>query len=780
MNELPPMDEGLPVSEGSPSTAAPEDPARRVLFSDFPLAQDVLDCLDGMGITEPTPIQEKVTQPILNGRDVIGKAETGTGKTIGFGAPLIGKIDTSRVAIQGLILTPTRELALQVSQVIEQLGARRGLKVALVVGGVHASEQIKQIRRGCQVVVGTPGRILDFLKDRIMSLVWTETLVIDEADRMFDMGFIDDIHRIIGHLPETRQTLLFSATIPPGIQGLMKKYMKDPETYSTSSGLSTVSEIQQSYREVEFRAKFDELRRIIDNHPDETIIIFTNTRRQAIDLDRMLWGHNYPARALHGNHDQETRFKVLESFRQNETRILVATDVASRGLDVEDVNLVVNFEVPIDVESYVHRIGRTGRASKTGEAITLVAGKEMTTWRRILKSPNFEIQKGRRASPGTPRDVTESTSSKSSSSASSGPSSSSSSRSSRRSSSSSSSPSSPSPRPGAPARSGGGERSSEGGDDDKRRRRRRRRRGGERSVEQSGGPRSQEPEAPKDSAGGEQSGGPSGQEREAPKDSAGGERSSTGRSDSRSDDRQSGRDRAQRDRGRRKKTSADSSSDRSSDRTPDRTPSRSRSSQSGGSSHPGRPKTEASSGVDLFDVSMKDFLDVSRPIEEFKTQPENESTSGTGFQSSFADDDETKRRAAARSDGGGQSGSGRSDSGRAGSSRSDSARSGSDRGSAEASGTTDSAGGADSGKGGSGASKKRRRRRRKPDGGSGPRGGEGATASTSSPASGEKSDTDSDGRPRRRRRRRRRGGGTGESKSGGGGESGGGAGSSGT
>ncbi|MCH2375995.1 MAG: DEAD/DEAH box helicase, partial [Planctomycetes bacterium] len=368
MNELPQTDEGLPGSEGSPSTAAPVDPESSVRFNDFPLAQDVLDSLEDMGISTPTPIQAKVTQPILDGKDVIGKAETGTGKTIGFGAPMVGKIDTSRVAIQGLILTPTRELAQQVAQVIEQLGAQRGLRVALVVGGVHASEQVIQIRQGCQVVVGTPGRILDFLKDRIMSLVWAETLVIDEADRMFDMGFIDDIHKIIGHLPEARQTLLFSATIPPGIKSLMKKYMNKPETYSTSSGLSTVTEIQQSYREVDFRGKFDELRRIIDKHPDETIIVFTNTRRQAIDLDRMLWGYNYPARALHGNHDQETRFKVLESFRQNETRILVATDVASRGLDVEDVNLVVNFEVPIDVESYVHRIGRTGRAGRHGVA----------------------------------------------------------------------------------------------------------------------------------------------------------------------------------------------------------------------------------------------------------------------------------------------------------------------------------------------------------------------------------------------------------------------------
>ena len=559
MNELPQTDEGLPGSEGSPSTAAPVDPESSVRFNDFPLAQDVLDSLEDMGISTPTPIQAKVTQPILDGKDVIGKAETGTGKTIGFGAPMVGKIDTSRVAIQGLILTPTRELAQQVAQVIEQLGAQRGLRVALVVGGVHASEQVIQIRQGCQVVVGTPGRILDFLKDRIMSLVWAETLVIDEADRMFDMGFIDDIHKIIGHLPEARQTLLFSATIPPGIKSLMKKYMNKPETYSTSSGLSTVTEIQQSYREVDFRGKFDELRRIIDKHPDETIIVFTNTRRQAIDLDRMLWGYNYPARALHGNHDQETRFKVLESFRQNETRILVATDVASRGLDVEDVNLVVNFEVPIDVESYVHRIGRTGRASKTGEAITLVAGKEMTTWRRILKSTNFEIQKGKRTSRGSRRDVKVSASSSSSSSS--------------------------SPAPETSGR-GGGERSSEGGDDPKRRRRRRRRRGGGRDGEQRGEQRTEQRGEQRTEQRGEQrneqrgSGGGGGGGRER------GERSKESGGESRSES-QSGNGRGGgRERGRRRKKSSDASSEGSSSRG------RSRSGGGGSSSRGGRTRSE--------------------------------------------------------------------------------------------------------------------------------------------------------------------------------------------
>ena len=560
MNELSQTDRGL-LNTAEP--AAKSEAETKVRFSDFDLAADVLECLEDLGITVPTPIQEKVTNPILNGKDVIGKAETGTGKTIGFGAPLVGKIDTSRVAVQALVMTPTRELAQQVAQVLEQLGAKRKLKVALVVGGVHASEQVIQIRGGCQVVVGTPGRVLDFLKERILSLVWTENLVIDEADRMFDMGFIDDIQKIIGHLPESRQTLLFSATIPPGIQHLMKRHMNDPETYSTSTGLSTVTEIQQSYREVDFRRKFDELRKIIDKHPNDTIIVFCNTRRQAIDLDRMLWGYNYPARALHGNHDQEVRFKVLESFRQKEIRILVATDVASRGLDVEDVNLVINFEVPIDVESYVHRIGRTGRASKSGEAITLVAGKEMTTWRRILKSTQFEIKKDRRDGRGVGRG---------------GPR--------VRTSASTGTESSDSPAPpnsSEPSSRSGETRDSNEGDAHKKRRRRRRRggRGGEGGSSESG-PRTKSPSSDESTESTSQRSG------ENQRRSGGGSRD--------------GRDRSDRSRGRRGRSSSESSS-------------RSR----GSSGQSSQRQAETTPDVDLFDVSMKDFLDVSRPIEDFKT-----------------------------------------------------------------------------------------------------------------------------------------------------------------
>jgi superfamily II DNA/RNA helicase len=362
-------------------------------FSDFGLAPDVIEALSRLGIERPTPIQEGCIPHIIEGKDVVGKAETGTGKTIGFGAPIVSRIDTNRVAVQALVLTPTRELAQQVAGVLEQMGAGKNLGVALVVGGVHASGQVLKLRSGSQIVVGTPGRVLDFLGDRTMSLVWCEVVVLDEADRMLDMGFIDDVSKILDKTPEERQTLLFSATIPPEIKTLLHKYMKDPVMVSTSSGLTTVPEIKQTYIEAEFRDKFRALQKVLDSLGEQTAIIFCNTRRQAIDLDRMLWGHGYSAGALHGEQEQEARFKTLETFRRGDVKVLVATDVASRGLDIEDVGCVINYEIPDEPEAYVHRIGRTGRAQKSGMAVSIVSGKEWGNWQRIVRQTGFAIER---------------------------------------------------------------------------------------------------------------------------------------------------------------------------------------------------------------------------------------------------------------------------------------------------------------------------------------------------------------------------------------------------
>ncbi len=353
-------------------------------FSEFGLSEDVLTAIADMGIHSPTAIQDLCIGPILEKRDVVGKAETGTGKTLGFAAPLVDRIDTQRVATQALVLTPTRELAQQVAQVVEALGASRGLGVVLLVGGVHASEQLMKLRSGSQVVVGTPGRVLDFLRERLLSLVWCELVVLDEADRMLDMGFIDDVSSILQATPSERQTLLFSATIPNEIKGLLKKYMRDPVMLSTSEGSTAAGEIVQQYIETSSRDKFKELCKVLDDHPDGQAIIFCNTRRQTIDLDRMLWGHGYSAGALHGDQEQDVRFKVLDSFRSKDVRVLVCTDVASRGLDIEKVGMVINYEIPDDQDSYVHRIGRTGRARNAGLAISLVGSREMQSWEKIM------------------------------------------------------------------------------------------------------------------------------------------------------------------------------------------------------------------------------------------------------------------------------------------------------------------------------------------------------------------------------------------------------------
>ena len=370
-------------------------------FDGFDLPDDVVSSLKEMGISHCTPIQEKVIEPILAGGDIIGKAETGTGKTIGFGAPLVARIDTQRVAVQGIVLTPTRELAQQVAEVVEAIGKGRELRVVLLVGGVHASGQIAKLRKGSQLVVGTPGRVLDLLKERILSLGWCENVVLDEADRMLDMGFIDEVGAILDKIPPERQTLLFSATIPDGMKKLLGRYMKDPKTFSTSRGLATVPDITQGYRSLSPHQKLNALRRILDGHPDDTAIIFCNTKRQVIDLDRMLWGNGYSAGCLHGDQTQDLRFTIMDKFRSGDIKVLVATDVASRGLDIESVSRVINYDVPEESESYVHRIGRTGRANKTGIAITFVTPKDRRYWEQVLKDTRFKIsnlarEKGRR------------------------------------------------------------------------------------------------------------------------------------------------------------------------------------------------------------------------------------------------------------------------------------------------------------------------------------------------------------------------------------------------
>ena len=361
-------------------------------FRDLGLSEMLLAAIDALGFVEPTPIQREAIPPILEGKDLIGKAETGTGKTLAFCAPMYHHLDAGRVAVQALVLCPTRELAQQVEESARQLGETGGFRSALLVGGVHQSQQILALREGAQVVVGTPGRILDFLREGTLSLGWAHYVVLDEADRMLDVGFIDDVSAILDRTPKERQMLLFSATVPPRLQRLTWRFMNQPVTVSTTPGLATVPEIRQLMLRSHPRDKEGFVLDILDRHPLDTCIIFCNTRRAVIDLDRTLWGLGYAAGSLHGDIDQDKRFRVLEAFKNREILTLVATDVAGRGLDIEDVTRIVNYDVPEEVETYVHRIGRTGRAGDEGESITFVSREDQDYWRRIVRSTGFDIE----------------------------------------------------------------------------------------------------------------------------------------------------------------------------------------------------------------------------------------------------------------------------------------------------------------------------------------------------------------------------------------------------
>ncbi|MGE3164500.1 MAG: DEAD/DEAH box helicase [Planctomycetota bacterium] len=390
------------VSE-DPDTA-PDTRAHGTKFGELGLNPDVLAAIEqDLGFDKPTPIQQEAIPILAKGRDLIGKAETGTGKTLAFCAPLLGDLDPSRGAVQGLVLCPTRELAQQVDECAAVLGKRRGLKTALLVGGVHQSEQILRLRGGAQVVVATPGRVLDFLRDGRLRLGNVSFVVLDEADRMLDMGFIDDVSEILRATPPERQTAMFSATVPPRLENLTKRFMRNPLTVSTVQGLATVPEIRQRYVELHSGDKEGFILDLLDDHPQDTCIIFCNTRRDVIELDRILWGLGYDAGSLHGEHEQERRFKVLEAFKAKQIKTLVATDVAARGLDIDEVTRVVNFDVPDEVETYVHRIGRTGRAGGAGESITLVSGAEREIWDRIRRSTKFEVEAVTGWAPSRPR-----------------------------------------------------------------------------------------------------------------------------------------------------------------------------------------------------------------------------------------------------------------------------------------------------------------------------------------------------------------------------------------
>ncbi len=345
-----------------------------MIFSDLGLSPEILDAVANAGYQTPTPIQEKAIPIILQGRDVLGCAQTGTGKTAAFTLPMIEILASGRAKARmprSLILTPTRELATQISENFEMYGQNHKLSMALLIGGVSFDEQFRKLDRGVDVLVATPGRLLDhFGRGRVM-LHGVKVLVIDESDRMLDMGFMPDVERIVGLLPPIRQTLFFSATMPREIRRLADAFLSNPKEITVDPPTSTAENVVQALAVVAERDKVNALRRLIDGKNVKNALIFCNRKKDVDVLARSLKSHGYEAAALHGDMIQSLRTSTLEGFKQGRIRLLVATDVAGRGIDIEDLSHVFNFDVPFNPEDYIHRVGRTGRAGKVGHAFTI-------------------------------------------------------------------------------------------------------------------------------------------------------------------------------------------------------------------------------------------------------------------------------------------------------------------------------------------------------------------------------------------------------------------------
>ncbi|MEO4054918.1 DEAD/DEAH box helicase [Solibacillus sp. CAU 1738] len=346
-------------------------------FSELNISESTLRSVKRMGFEEATPIQEGTIKFAMDGRDVLGQAQTGTGKTAAFGIPLIEKIDPKNPNIQALVIAPTRELAIQVSEELYKIGYDKRVKLLSVYGGQEIGRQIRALKNKPQIIVGTPGRIIDHINRRTLKLEDVQTLVLDEADEMLNMGFIDDINSILENVPADRQTLLFSATMPPAIRKIAETFMNDPEIVKIKAKELTMENIEQFFVKAQEREKFDVLSRIINVQKPELAIIFGRTKRRVDELSQALSLRGFNAEGIHGDLSQAKRISVLRQFKEGKIDILIATDVAARGLDISGVTHVYNFDIPQDPESYVHRIGRTGRAGKSGLAVTFVTPREM-------------------------------------------------------------------------------------------------------------------------------------------------------------------------------------------------------------------------------------------------------------------------------------------------------------------------------------------------------------------------------------------------------------------
>ena len=355
-------------------------------FEDLGLCPEIMKAVKNMGFEEASPIQAKAIPAMLEGKDIIGQAQTGTGKTAAFGIPLLEKIDPKNKKLQAIVLCPTRELAIQVAEEIRNLAKyMHAIKVLPIYGGQEIVKQIRSLKSGTQLIIGTPGRVMDHMRRKTVKMENIHTVVLDEADEMLNMGFREDIETILEGVPEERQTVLFSATMPKPILDITKRFQKNAELIKVTKKELTVPNIEQFYYEVKPKNKEEVLSRLLDIYNPKLSVIFCNTKKQVDLLVNGLLGRGYFAAGLHGYMKQAQRDRVMEGFRKGKTEILVATDVAARGIDVEEVEAVFNYDLPQDDEYYVHRIGRTGRAGRVGRSFSFVTGKEVYKLKEIQR-----------------------------------------------------------------------------------------------------------------------------------------------------------------------------------------------------------------------------------------------------------------------------------------------------------------------------------------------------------------------------------------------------------
>jgi ATP-dependent RNA helicase DeaD len=363
-------------------------------FTELNLSNEIIKAVADLGFEEATPIQSLSIPKLISGLDIIGQAQTGTGKTAAFGIPVLEKVDPKNKDVQTIILCPTRELAIQVAEELKLFSKyKKGINIVPVYGGQPIQRQLLALAKGAQIVIGTPGRVIDHLERKTLKLQTASTIVLDEADEMLDMGFRDDIELILKAMPQERQTVFFSATMPKEFLFLTKKYQKNPETIKVISEKLTVPLIEQYYFDLREYQKLEALTRCLDMLSPKLSIVFCNTKKRVDEITSSLQARGYGADALHGDMNQSQRDRVMTKFRSGSIEVLVATDVAARGIDVDDIDMVFNYDVPKDDEDYVHRIGRTGRAGKAGKAYSFVSGKDIYKLRDIQKYTKVTIKR---------------------------------------------------------------------------------------------------------------------------------------------------------------------------------------------------------------------------------------------------------------------------------------------------------------------------------------------------------------------------------------------------